>query len=451
MSAVIHWFRQDLRLSDHPALRASCQAAERQGLPWLPVFVWDASWDAPGHWVPRRMGTWRRQALTDALRSLDDSLQAHGHRLLVLHGEPAAALAELMAHTGARELWSEHLPAPEEEAADARLTQAARAAGWRWHRVYQSGLFELADLPFDVARTPDVFTAFRQSLNRQGAQPCPPVEAPDAWPRAFGSGAPWLDGTAAVTDWPAQLRHRQPMPDQPRPADTRSSFPMHEPAWRLGESQAQRHWRSYLQRGLPHRYKATRNGLHGTDFSTKLSPWLAWGSISARQAQHALAAWEAEHGASESSGWITFELLWREHFRLMHFKHGRRLYGASGLSELTRPPHDAKAFLRWCEGRTGQALVDAGMRELATTGWLSNRLRQIVASYLIHDLACDWRAGAAWFESQLIDFDVFSNQGNWLYIAGRGTDPRGGRRFDPEKQTREHDPHAQHRQRWQTA
>lgn len=104
--------------------------------------------------------------------------------------------------------------------------------------------------------------------------------------------------------------------------------------------------------------------------------------------------------------------------------------------------------MRWCAGRTGHALVDAGMRELESTGWLSNRMRQIVASYLIHDLGSDWRAGAAWFESRLIDFDVFSNQGNWAYIAGRGTDPRGGRRFDPDKQAREHDPDGRYRRMW---
>ncbi|MFE8035432.1 FAD-binding domain-containing protein [Thiohalocapsa marina] len=130
---------------------------------------------------------------------------------------------------------------------------------------------------------------------------------------------------------------------------------------------------------------------------------------------------------------------------------GRRLYRAAGLSSLPPPAHDAAAFRRWCLGCSGQALVDAGMRELAATGYLSNRMRQIVASFLIHDLACDWRAGAAWFESQLIDYDVYSNQGNRLYIAGRGTDPRGGRRFDPLKQAREHDPDGSYRHRWTEA
>jgi deoxyribodipyrimidine photo-lyase len=91
------------------------------------------------------------------------------------------------------------------------------------------------------------------------------------------------------------------------------------------------------------------------------------------------------------------------------------------------------------------------MRELKATGWLSNRMRQIVASHLIHEMRCDWRAGAAWFESRLIDFDVFSNQGNWAYIAGRGTDPRGGRRFDADKQAREHDPDGAYRRMWSQA
>jgi deoxyribodipyrimidine photo-lyase len=118
------------------------------------------------------------------------------------------------------------------------------------------------------------------------------------------------------------------------------------------------------------------------------------------------------------------------------------------LSSLPAPTHHPEAYWRWCEGTTGERIVDAGMRELAATGWISNRMRQIVASYLVHDLACDWRAGAAWFESQLIDHDVYSNQGNWLYVSGRGTDPRQGRRFNPQKQSQEHDPDGRYQARW---
>jgi deoxyribodipyrimidine photo-lyase len=145
--------------------------------------------------------------------------------------------------------------------------------------------------------------------------------------------------------------------------------------------------------------------------------------------------------------------LWRDHFRWLHLKHGRALYRASGLART--PPdrplrHDAAKFARWCQGRTGQPFIDAGMRELAATGYLSNRLRQNVASYLIHDLNGDWRAGAAWFEAQLLDYDVYSNQGNWLYLSGRGTDPRASRRFNPDKQARDYDPDGAYRRLWGT-
>ena len=162
----------------------------------------------------------------------------------------------------------------------------------------------------------------------------------------------------------------------------------------------------------------------------------------------ALHAYEQQHGANDGTYWLWFELLWRDNFRFLHLQHGRQLYAARGLSSLPRPKHFPKDFQRGCDGNTGEPIVDAGMRELASTGYTSNRMRQIVASYLVHDLSCDWRAGAAWFESQLIDFDIYSNQGNWLYISGRGTDPRAGRRFNPIKQTQDHDPQGRYRKVW---
>jgi deoxyribodipyrimidine photo-lyase len=110
--------------------------------------------------------------------------------------------------------------------------------------------------------------------------------------------------------------------------------------------------------------------------------------------------------------------------------------------------HNQDKFEAWINGRTGNQLIDAGMRELFLTGYLSNRMRQIVASYLIYDLECDWRKGAQWFESQLIDYDVYSNHGNWLYISGNGTDPRGGRRFNTTKQNLEHDPSDVYKNYW---
>jgi deoxyribodipyrimidine photo-lyase len=173
--------------------------------------------------------------------------------------------------------------------------------------------------------------------------------------------------------------------------------------------------------------------------------------LSARRIAAELRQHELVHGVTDGSAWLWFELLWRDYFRFLHLQHGRRLYRARGLSSQPMAPHQASSFERWCQACTGEPLVDAAMRELMCTGYLSNRLRQVVASYLVHDLGGDWRAGAAWFESQLVDYDVYSNQGNWLYIAGRGTDPRGGRRFNVHKQAAEHDADGHYRRLWSQA
>ncbi|WP_366119916.1 DASH family cryptochrome [Aquabacterium sp.] len=440
MSCVVHWFRNDLRVSDNPALLAAIAEAQVRGLPLLPVFVWDPAQAHATRWVPQRMGRQRQAWLAGTVAALDAELQARGSRLQVLHGAPEALLPEVLEATQALALHAEDIPAPEEADQAKAIGRAAKRLGasctWHW----QSTMLAPDDLPFSPQALPAVFTTFRQQIEQASIAPRTPLPAPQTLPPAPELPAPHT----------GHIPHPATLCATASP-DARSSFPFHQPTFAPGERGAQAHLAQYFARRMPHSYKATRNGLSGTDFSSKLSPWLATGALSAAQAIAAIRGFEAEHGANDGSYWLWFELLWREHFRLLHLKHGSALYRARGLSQLPTPPHDEAAFQRWREGRTGEPLVDAGMRELAATGWLSNRLRQMVASYLVHDLACDWRAGAAWFEACLIDFDVHSNQGNWLYVSGRGTDPRGGRRFNPDKQTREHDPDGAYRRLWGTA
>lgn len=446
---VIQWFRQDLRLGDHPALHRSLAQARQRGAWWLPVFVYDSTQAGPSPWGFDRMGPHRRAWWQATVDALDAQLQTVGHRLLTLSGPPAQALAELVQHLQAAaartaapngsteptiDLWCEDLPAPEEQDAVADL----RHHGLAVHTVWQGTLLDLADLPFTPAQVPDTFTQFRQAVERSGLPTAPALQPrPTHWPPP----PPLWPELPATSRW---WTGANPV------ADPRTSFPSHSPSAPAGETGAQAHLAQYCTRQLPHSYKATRNRVHGFDASSKLSPWLATGAVSPRQAMATIRQFEAEHGANDGTYWLWFELLWRDHFRLLHLKHGRTLYRARGLGRTPPPPHNDAVFQRWCTGHTGEPLVDAGMRELAATGWLSNRMRQIVASYLIHDLQGDWRAGAAWFEAQLIDHDVFSNHGNWLYIAGRGTDPRGGRRFNPAKQTLEHDPDGHYRRLWGT-
>ncbi len=434
-TGVIFWFRQDLRLHDQAALQLALETA-RQGQGWLlPVFVHDTAGHGSTPWGFERVGPHRQVWQAMALQALDEKLRKMGSQLLQFSGAPAEVLALVARQLQASVLVCEDIAAPEEQA----VVQALRAQGLQVKTVWQSTLMAPEQLPFTPEQVPDHFTPFRQALEKTGAAVPTPLAEPDTIPA--------LPPQAAVSALTRALPGGPTPPVWPEP-DARSSFPFTRAEFHGGEAAALDHIAQYCARGLPHSYKKTRNAPYGIDHSTKISPWLATGALSARRAWAEVAAFEGEHGASESSDWIRFELLWRDHFRWLHRKHGPRLYRARGLSQMGTPAHDAAAFARWCRGQTGQRLIDAGMRELASTGFLSNRLRQNVASYLVHDLQCDWRAGAAWFESRLIDYDVYSNQGNWLYLSGRGTDPRGGRRFNPEKQARDHDPQGLYQQIW---
>jgi deoxyribodipyrimidine photo-lyase len=197
----------------------------------------------------------------------------------------------------------------------------------------------------------------------------------------------------------------------------------------------------FLEAGLVSNYKNTSNNLDGWDFSSKLSPWLAQGCISPRRVLTDLRGYERQVGSNESTYWLYFELLWREYFQWLLYKYGSRLFHLRGTRDvnpmLTFYP---EAFMAWKNGNTESDFVNAFMRQLKRTGWMSNRGRQVVASYLVNELGVDWRFGAAWFEEQLIDYDPASNWGNWQYLAGVGTDPRGKRVFNIEKQQKQYDP-----------
>ncbi|HEY9761399.1 MAG TPA: DASH family cryptochrome, partial [Trichocoleus sp.] len=196
-------------------------------------------------------------------------------------------------------------------------------------------------------------------------------------------------------------------------------------------------------------YKETRNGMLGGDYSSKFSPWLALGCLSPRRIYEAIQRYEESRIRNESTYWLVFELLWRDYFRFICSKHGNRIFYPSGLQGLAIAwKQDLERFNLWCRGETGFPLVDANMRELAATGFMSNRGRQNVASFLTKNLGIDWRMGAEWFESLLIDHDVCSNYGNWNYTAGVGNDARGFRYFNILKQAKDYDPSGDYVKHW---
>jgi deoxyribodipyrimidine photo-lyase len=437
MRTTLFWFRCDLRLHDQRALQQALEHAQAHGQALLLVYVHEPAQDAPTAWGFRRMGPHRRRFVADTLQDLQTSLKALSQHLLLLPGPAAQVLPACARHVGADTVFCEAIDAPEEQA----QVQALRHAGLTVRTLWQSSLLEPDALPFATQDMPQVFTAFRQRIEAARLQPLAPLPAPTQLP------APPSDGLTSLTGWtesPFTLLQAHAEGD----AHPHSNFPYTQVAYRGGEASALAHLQSYLTPPWPDRYKQSRNALQGQHTSSHWSPWLATGAVSARRIWADLQAYEHKHGSNDGTYWLWFELLWRDNFRMLHRQHGPQLYAAQGLSTLPKPTHFPKDFQRWCSGQTGEPIVDAGMRELATTGFTSNRMRQIVASFLVHDLSCDWRAGAAWFESLLVDFDVSSNQGNWLYVSGRGTDPRAGRRFNPQKQAQDHDPAGRFQRTW---
>jgi deoxyribodipyrimidine photo-lyase len=421
MNRVIYWFRNDLRLSDSPAFLAACKDASEL----IPVYVHRPVQESSPWGFPRVSA--QRRAFTDhALQALDAECCARQSRLLQLHGDATSVLAELARQTQADSIICEMIAAPEEQAEVMRL----RSFGISVQEHWQSSLLDPASLPFDAKDLPDMFTQFRRQVETAGLYSRKALSAPKV--------LPCFPEVKALDAYPGSL------------------------IWGNVDTEYQTgldYLDFYFSGEYPHTYKQTRNQLMGEHFSTNFSGRLALGSLSAPLIAERLKQYEETRGANDGTYWIWFELLWRDYFRFLHLKYGRRLYGRSGLSlgrrarnhrahESENGAFSTNIFESWTQGQTQNSLVNAGMNELRATGKLSNRMRQIVASYLIYDLAQDWRAGAAWFEAQLLDYDVYSNQGNWLYIAGLGTDPRGGRQMNLDKQVMEHDPQGLYRKQW---
>ena len=282
-------------------------------------------------------------------------------------------------------------------------------------------LFKEHQLPFLVQELPEVFTKFRKLVEKYS------TVLPTVQTATFSS----LDSLTV------KLTYEKIKPTT-LTKDHRSAVPFEG-----GETQGLKEVAYYFkQTRLILKYKETRNELLGRDYSSKFSPFLALGCISVRQVYEDLKQFEQEFESNESTYWLFFELLWREYFQWVALKHGKNLFLPLGLrpDKPVTKGFNQKAFERWKNGTTPDEFVNSNMKELVETGFMSNRGRQNVASYLIHDMGIEWRAGAAHFENHLIDYDPASNYGNWLYLAGRGNDPRPFRKFDTIFQANRYDP-----------
>lgn len=426
MKKIIYWFRNDLRLHDQPILK---QLENRKDVQLLPIFCFDERWFVKHRLGFPKTGSIRTKFLIETVNNLKNNLQQIGSDLLITYGKTEDVLSDVANKFNADEIYAEKEDTSEEIFVEEELKKLLNIPIY-YHE--SKTLLSTNQLPFSTNNLSDIFTNFRKKVE------------------------PLLN-LGETFDAPEKL---PPFPDEFR-NDVKFSlddFGLTEPIkderavmnFIGGEDEGLKRLNKFIwqDKNILH-YKETRNQMIGEGYSSKFSPWLANGSLSAQKIFSEIKKFEKEVEANQSTYWLVFELLWRDYFRFVAKKYGNKIFLKGGIkNRKNNYTNDFDLFEKWRTGKTGNDFVDANMIELLKTGFMSNRGRQNVASYLCKDLKVDWRWGASWFESQLIDYDVASNWCNWMYIAGVGNDPRENRYFNVNKQAEMYDADKSYRRLW---
>lgn len=425
---VIVWFRNDLRVHDHETLKSAIS----KGNEIIPVYCFDPRVFADMDLGFRKTGPFRAKFLIESVDNLKKSLQNLGADLIIEIGSPEEKVVDLAIQYQCDAIFFSDEVTQEEKQVEEKLEKYAWKNGIATESFWQSTLYHIEDLPFPANLVPEVFTQFRKECEK------------------YSKIRKTLE-TPKTINFPKNIFHIGAIPElstfgTERPSDLKLGFM----EFNGGEEAGKKRLREYFwEKDLLKTYKETRNGLLGTDYSSKFSPWLAMGCISPRYIYEEVKKYEKERKKNQSTYWLIFELIWRDYFRFIAKKHGNRIFQLGGIkSNVDKWLMNEDLFWKWANGKTGIPFVDANMRELNATGFMSNRGRQNVASFLVNDLGIDWRWGAAYFESQLIDYDVCSNWGNWMYVAGVGNDPRENRYFNILRQAQHYDKRGDYVRTW---
>ena len=416
------WLRHDLRLADNPALAAAME----HGGAVVPVFIWSPAEE--GDWQPGGATKWW---LHQSLAALDGKLRELGSRLVIRRGPARETLLALVKETSAAAVFWNRRYEPASIRRDAGIKETLRAAGLRAESFGAALLREPWTIQNQSGKPFQVFTPFWKHClsDFEPTAPVPTpqkISAPATWPRSLALGELELE---PKINWTQGMLA----------------------AWRPGEAGALENLNQFLAGAFAH-YTERRNrpDCAGT---SRLSPHLHFGEISPRQVWAAVQALGQQRGLPMAvwrhSQFLT-ELGWREfaHQLLFHFPHTPLEPLRENFKKF--PWREDAALLRqWQRGQTGFPIVDAGMRELWATGWMHNRVRMIVASFLVKDLLLPWQAGARWFWDTLVDADLAQNTLGWQWSAGCGADAAPYFRiFNPTTQAEKFDPEGDYIRRW---
>ena len=427
MKTSIIWFKTDLRLHDNETLVKAITQSDNV----IPIYCFEDSHFTTTEFGFQKTGSFRAQFLIESLIDLDQNLRELGSGLLILKGKPEVEIPKIVQEYKAYKVFAKKEVSFEEKQTETLVKAELFKLRCELETFSTSTLYHAEDLPFTIKDIPDIFTNFRKKTEKDAV-------IRDVFQKPISIKSPQLPTLNLPTLNGLGLEKKN--------TDSRAVLD-----FKGGETVAlQRLQHYFFSTKSISSYKETRNGMVGADYSSKFSAWLALGCLSPREIYYELKKYELQFGANESTYWLVFELLWRDYFRFMMKKHNAKFFQLAGIQdkgiEVTKV--NLNLLQNWINGTTGVDFVDANMIELKNTGFMSNRGRQNVASYLCNDLKIDWRYGAAYFEQELIDYDVCSNWGNWAYLAGVGNDPRGNRYYNIEKQANDYDKNRLFRKLW---
>lgn len=422
----IVWFRNDLRTRDQKSLHEACQHAE----PVLGVYCFD-----PKHYETTTYGfkkteKYRAKFLIESVEQLYNNLKNLNINLHVEHDEPANVFKTLAEQFNIKTVFFQTEWTEEEEIVEDDIRTILSETNFVEN--YNQFLFHPDDVPYDdFSQIPEVYTNFRKKCEKQ-SHIREEIPAPEARSKEN------------LLNIETKIPSLEDLGLEEFEVDDRSAFP-----FQGGEKKAWDRLQHYFwdTKKLQY-YKKTRNGLLGTDYSSKFSAWLANGSISAVSIYHEVKKFEKEIKKNQDTYWLIFELIWRDYFKYISLKHGNKIFHLGGvLNKKYDWGNSDKALNQWINGNTPEPFVNANMIEIRETGFMSNRGRQNVNSYWAKEWKQDWRIGAAYFEAMLVDYDVHSNWGNWMYNSGVGNDPRD-RKFNIKSQAERYDANGKYQRTW---
>ena len=419
------WFRNDLRVEDNSSLFEACKNAGKT----IAVFCFDPRQFSETKYGYKKTEKFRVKFLLETVSELKENLLIKNISLLIYFDKPENVFQKIISDYEISKIFTQREWTSEE--LNVNINIKNQLQNIKFHEVYDQFLFHPNDIPYqDIKDLPQVFTVFRKECEKKVSV----RKTVSIQPKSIKN----------LIENKTSIPTLEDLGYEDFELNKNTAFP-----FKGGENQAVNRIENYFfETENLSKYKKTRNGLIGSNYSSKLSAWLANGSVSAKTIYWKVKEYEKQIEANEDTYWLIFELIWRDYFKYISMKFGNKIFQIDGILNHNYDwKFNQKAFNQWISGNTNEPFVNANMIELAETGFMSNRGRQNVASFWAKEWQQDWRIAAAYFESVLIDYDVHSNYGNWIYNAGVGNDPRD-RKFNIKRQAEMYDGNGAYQDLW---